>query len=392
MSLSSAVFKTNNYYPADEVQLVYSGNDYFDTLVQMIRSAEASIHFQTYIFDNDSTGQLIVKELIQAAQRGVKIHFLVDAFGSKELPDHVIRDLRNAGIRARLFAPFFSRNTINLGRRMHHKVVVTDHKTALVGGINISDKYRGTEHEAAWLDYAILIKGKVCEKASAICSAILNRRFPFLLNLAAGNASSRTPLVRFRQNDRLRGKRQISKGYIQAIKKAEKSIVFISSYFLPGQTILKVLKKAARRGVQVSIILSANSDILLFGKATSHLYVSLMKEGIHIYEWQNSILHGKIGMVDEKWITVGSFNLNYLSALSSIELNVEVIDDQLAAVLEKHVESIIQNGCRKIEYENYLKENTWKRKLINTSAYYLTRFFMKGLALFPRFLRWSKED
>lgn len=388
----SSVFRINNYSPADEVQLVYSGNDYFDKLVDLIRSAQTVLHFQTYIFDNDSTGQLIIEELKKAAQRRVRVFFLIDAFGSKELPNYVIADLRKAGIRARLFAPFFSRNTINLGRRLHHKVVIADHKAALIGGINISNKYRGTETNAAWLDYAILVKGQVCEKASAICSAILNRRFPISFVTGNKNTYSSAPLVRFRQNDRLRGKRQISKGYIQAIKKAQTSIVFISAYFLPGPRLLNVLKKAAERGVHVSIILSSNSDIFLFRNATSYLYASLMKEGIHIYEWQNSILHGKLGMVDGKWITIGSFNLNYLSALSSIELNVEVMDKQLVAELQQHIEAIIQNGCKKIEYEVYLKEDTWKRKVLNALAYYLTRIFMKGLALFPRFLRWSKED
>lgn len=392
MPLSSSVFKINTYYPADEVQLVYSGNDYFDQLVQLIRSAQTIIHFQTYIFDNDSTGQLIASELKQAAQRGVRIHFLLDAFGSKELPGHFISDLRGCGIRARLFAPFFSRNTINLGRRMHHKVVVADHKTALIGGINVSDKYHGTEQIRAWLDYAVLVRGQVCEQASAICSAILRRRFPITIVPSARNNSTLTPLVRFRQNDSLRGKRQISKGYLQAIRRADSSIVLVSSYFLPGRRILKALRKAAKRGVNVSIILSANSDIILFGRATSHLYVSLMEVGIQIYEWQSSILHGKIGMVDNKWVTIGSFNLNYLSALSSIELNVEVIDSGLATVIQQHIQEIKQDGCKKIEYDIYLKENNWRRRFINTSAYYLTRLFMKGLALFPRFLRWSKED
>lgn len=384
--------KIENYYPTDEVQLVYSGNDYFDKLIQLIRSAKSIIHFQTYIFDNDETGRLIADELKLSAGRGVKIYMLLDAFGSKELSKKFITDLQQAGVRLRFFAPLFSRNTINLGRRMHHKIVVIDDHMALIGGINISNKYRGTETQAAWLDYAILIKGDVCEKASKICSAILNRRFPIALKQEKKNSGENNALVRFRQNDRLRGKRQISRGYILAIKNAKKSIVFVSSYFLPGRRILRALRKTARRGVQITIILSANSDIILFGKATTHLYTSLLKEGIHIYEWQNSVLHGKIAMVDEQWVTIGSFNLNYLSALSSIELNVEAMDTTLVNELKQHIEAIIQNGCKEIDYEVYQKENTWQKRFVNMLAYYSTRAFMKGLALFPKLFRWAKED
>lgn len=388
----SPIFNTDYYYPADQVKLVYSGEDYFEKLIELIRSANSIIHFQTYIFDDDATGIQIATELKKAAAKGVKVYLLIDAFGSKELPHSVIHDLNKNGVYARLFAPFFSKNTINLGRRMHHKIVMADNNTALVGGINISDKYRGTPSQPAWLDYAILVKGNVCEKASKICLAILNRTFPIIPKPIRKKNSNHYAHVRFRQNDSLRGKRQITRGYLKAINNAKTSIIFVSSYFLPGRRILRALKRMARKGVQISIILSAKSDVPLLGKATAHLYVSLMKEGIYIYEWQNSVLHGKIAMVDQHWVTVGSFNLNYLSALSSIELNVEVIASSITSELQKHIEAIIQNGCKKIDFDTYLQEYTWKKKFINTLAYSVTRLFMKGLAIFPRFLSWSKAD
>lgn len=392
MPNTNPVLKTNNYYAAQSVQLVYSGNDFFEKLIELIRSAHTIIHFQTYIYDEDETGLQIANELKEAAKRGVKIYMLLDAFGSKDLSSRFMNDLKKSGVRIRFFAPFFSKNIINLGRRMHHKVVVVDDAVALVGGINISNKYRGTPTVNPWLDYAILVKGSVCEKASKICSDILNKKFIFSIQFSRTLQLESGTLVRFRQNDRLRQKRQISKSYLQAIKNAKTSIFFVSSYFLPGRRILKALKKAAKRGVQITIILSANSDIILFGKATTHLYTSLMKQGITIYEWQKSVLHGKIAMVDEQWVTVGSFNLNSLSALSSIELNVEAKNTTLVNELKNHLNSIIQNGCRKIDYSIFQKENTWKKKVVNTVVYYLTRLFMKVIAIFPRFLRWGKED
>lgn len=388
----NSVLKKNNYYAAESVQLVYSGSDFFEKLIALIQSANTIIHFQTYIYDEDETGLQIAHELKEAAKRGVKIYMLLDAFGSKDLSKVFIADLKKSGIRIRFFAPFFSKNIINLGRRLHHKIVVVDDCEALVGGINISDKYRGSANQTPWLDYAILIKGGVCEKASKICAAILNKRFIFSSRFPRSIPADSDTLVRFRQNDRLRGKRQISKEYIRSIKNANESIYFVSSYFLPGRRILKALKKSAKQGVAVHIILSAQSDIILYGRATSHLYTSLLKQGIHIYEWEPSILHGKIAMVDKQWITIGSFNLNYLSALSSIELNVEVLDKNLVNELYKHLQEIIKKGCKEIEYESYLIKNTWNNRLANLVTYYLTRLVLKTLAIFPKFLRWSRED
>jgi len=392
MLRANSALKINNYYVAESVQLVYSGTDFFEKLIALLQSANTIIHFQTYIYEEDQTGLQIANELKEAANRGVKIYMLLDAFGSKNLSQEFIADLKKSGIRIRFFAPLFSKNTVNFGRRLHHKVVVVDDHAALIGGINISNKYRGSVSTKPWLDYAILVKGAVCEKASKICSAILNKRFIFSTKFSRAIPFDYTTLIRFRQNDRLRGRRQISKGYLQAIKNAKESIFFVSSYFLPGRRILKALKKAANRGVDVHIILTAKSDIILYARATSHLYASLLRRGIHIYEWESSILHGKIAMVDKQWVTIGSFNLNYLSALSSIELNVEVMDTALVNELDKHLHEIITHGCKKIDYESYLLRNTWNNRFVNCIAYYLTRLVLKTLAVFPKFLSWSRED
>src|SRR3954464_5043471 len=217
MLRANSALKINNYYVAESVQLVYSGTDFFEKLIALLQSANTIIHFQTYIYEEDQTGLQIANELKEAANRGVKIYMLLDAFGSKNLSQEFIADLKKSGIRIRFFAPLFSKNTVNFGRRLHHKVVVVDDHAALIGGINISNKYRGSVSTKPWLDYAILVKGAVCEKASKICSAILNKRFIFSTKFSRAIPFDYTTLIRFRQNDRLRGRRQISKGYLQAI-------------------------------------------------------------------------------------------------------------------------------------------------------------------------------
>ncbi|MEO6903160.1 MAG: phospholipase D-like domain-containing protein [Bacteroidia bacterium] len=382
-----------NYHRADSATLIYSGNDYFNTLIKLIESAQKSIHFQIYIFEQDETGTQVITALKQAAKRGVCIHLILDAFGSNGLSKKFIDDILNAGIQLRFFAPLFSKNILHFGRRLHHKVVVIDDSKALIGGINISDKYKGSLEEIPWLDYAILISGTVCLYAAKICLDIFNKKFTLKKkNKPSAISTKNDCLIRFQQNDRLRGKNQIASSYIHAIRNAKHSIKFVSSYFLPGRRILKALKKAAARGVKIVVIFSGISDVPLLGRATTHLYKSLLKENILIYEWKKSVLHGKLALVDNDWLTIGSFNLNHLSALGSIELNVDVIDELVTQELSKHLLLIINTGCDKIDSENYAKRNTGLTIFLNTISYYLVRSFIKGLALFPNLFQFHRKN
>src|ERR1051326_2059019 len=150
------------YVHAESVKLVFSGKNYFEMLEKIIDEAKETIHLQTYIFENDNTGKKIADALIRASRREVKVFVLADAFGSNSLPRKFIDNLRKEKINFRFFSPLFSSEGIFFGRRLHHKIVVADKHIALVGGINIADKYYGTQNENAWFDHAVLVKGKAC--------------------------------------------------------------------------------------------------------------------------------------------------------------------------------------------------------------------------------------
>jgi cardiolipin synthase A/B len=384
-------FRSKKYNQAEEIRLVHSGKDYFDTLDNIILSAKNTLHFQTYIFEEDETGMHVAESLKQAAKRGVNVFLVIDAFGSSSLSNAFIIDMKKAGVHFRFFGPLFSLNTINLGRRMHHKVVVADKYVALIAGINISNKYKGIENERAWLDYGILVKGAICEQVDKICSQILNKEFEHQ-NMSNAVSLDNDAYIQFRQNDRLRGKNQISRSYIHRIRNAKNSIIIVSSYFLPGTRIKHALIRAAKKGVSVNIILSGIADVPILGMATNYLYASLLKNGITIYEWQKSVLHGKIALIDDQWATVGSFNINHLSALSSIELNVDVMSESFSSDLKKHLNEVITTGCKKINYQDYVKQNTRYQRMRNAIAYFIIRTFMKLIGLFPRVFSWSSAE
>lgn len=366
------------YCETDSVQLIFSGEDYFSRLDMLIADAKEVIHLHMYILDEDETGLRVLNSLEKAVQRGVKVFVLLDAYGSKSLSSKFINDIADKGIRVRKFSPFFSSESIFMGRRLHHKIAVADKRIALTGGINVADKYRGTAGEAAWLDYAVLIKGEVCEYLHLLCERIFNKRnYKRLKEYACPHGKANGVKIRFRRNDWVLGKNDIHRSYVQAITGAKHSVKMVSSYFMPGDRLKKELRKASKRGVKVEIILAGKSDLPFLMHAEKWLYDYLARHGVVLYEWNDSILHGKAICVDGKWVSIGSYNLNYVSRYRSIELNADVLDPGFASSFEKHFDELKENKCTRIT-KNSMKHGLFYR-FENWLAYNYYRGMMRLL-------------
>ena len=369
------------------IELVHSGEDYFLRLEKLIERAEKEIHLQTYIFENDETGNRIAACLKEAAQRKVKVYVLLDAYGSSALPDSFAEDLIQHGILLRFFSPLFSLNNFYVGRRMHHKIVVADEKIALIGGINIADKYHGTSASEPWLDYAVQLNCPAAENLQKLCSDYFfkkrsSKKILPVLHSAGG------ALVGILQNDWLRRKTEVCDAYTNAFIHAEKEVVIVGSYFLPGSIIAKAMKKSCKRGIKTTVILAGISDVPLVRRATEHMYSSLLGDHMKIYEWNKSVVHGKAAVVDNKWSTVGSFNLNSLSCYGSIEMNVEIHSVEFAENLRADFEKVISE-CTEITNGTLRQRARILNKLGNWVSYQIVRTSMLFLTFLPhlRFLK-----
>lgn len=370
----------NSNNSSERVELVHSGDDYFSRLRNIIRQAKTEIHFQTYIFDNDSTGNEIVEALKEAACRNVKIFMLLDGYGSNSFSDKVVNELTLKGINFR----FFSANIFYIGRRLHHKIVVADGNIALIGGINIADKYRGTATKEPWLDYAIQIKSEVIgEQLHQLCEKIYfkKKRIKKEIINPVFHLVDGIPL-RIIRNDWLKRKNEISKTYISIIQNAKKEVVIVGSYFLPGRRLSNALKNAAKRGVKIKIILSGISDLPIVMWATNYVYTSFLKQGIELFEWKKSVLHGKLAVVDNKRTTIGSYNLNQLSSYGSIEMNVEINSVVFSKKLSAHLIDIIEQ-CDSITFETLTVRNGIFTRLKNWFAYRLIRIALIIVTYIP---------
>lgn len=341
------------YLSAEEIQLVFSGHNYFELLEEIIEKSKNTLHLQTYIFASDETGKRIIEALKRAAVRHVDVYVLLDAFGSNSFSKEMTHELASSGVHFRKFSPVFSSESGYFGRRMHHKIVVADKTSAMIGGINIANKYNSTSKSEPWLDYAILIKGNVCEYLHLLCEKGYKRHTVRAINKWENNTpiqyAGKTNLIRFRINDFIKGKNEIHQSYVEGLKKARTSITIVASYFLPGKGFRKLLAQASARGVVVKIILGGQSDAASVRLAENYLYDFLLRNNIHLYEWTNSVLHGKAMIVDDNWATVGSYNLNFLSHYISMELNADIIDTVFIKEFSTHLDEIMENDCRHVD-------------------------------------------
>ncbi|MCC7505487.1 MAG: hypothetical protein IT259_09305 [Saprospiraceae bacterium] len=344
----------------DRIELVHSGEDYFTRLKAVITGAREVLHVQVYILEWDDTGKAAIGWMADAARRGVRVFLLADHFGSSQLPGIALEQIREAGIRFRFFAPPYSIERLAFGRTMHHKIVVADEQIALIGGINIADRYRiGVETERVWLDFAVQIEGPVCRQPHLVCERLFRQK-PAPKRLLAGHIDHLK--LRFLRNDWMRRRTEIYRSCRDAVKNARQSVTMAASYFLPEKSFRRLLARAAARGVEVRIILSGPSDVPLARLAEHYLHRYLLYKGIRLFEWRPSVLHAKVMTADGRWTSVGSYNLNHLSRYRSIEFNVEITDKPFTQMLEQHLDELIREHCVEITAENaQVLHNPWHR-------------------------------
>jgi cardiolipin synthase len=376
----------HDYKNGHSIELLRSGEQYFAACEKVINEAEQYIHFQTYIVDDDQTGRRFVDALIRAAERGVRIYFLLDAYGGGSFSKELIAKVEKAGILFRKFSPGLMTEGFQLSLRLHHKVLLCDGEIAVIGGMNVADRYHGTPGMKEWLDFAILIKGPECAHALFILKKLWNKAF--ISRKERSRETIHRPVyydenvkVKVLQNNWYRNKIEILKSYRSALKHAKDRMIIMGSYFLPGRNERKLLRNASRRGVDIKIVLSAESDAPVFKRATNFLYDFILRNNIKIYEYLPSNLHAKVATVDGNWSTIGSYNINHLSDYGSVEMNADILDSSFATRFEELLLGIIENDCRQVTIREYSRRKTWFFQLTDWFSYQMIRFLMRLLFL-----------
>ncbi|HMC14022.1 MAG TPA: cardiolipin synthase ClsB [Albitalea sp.] len=361
----SAVFTGGN-----RVKLLRGGDELFPAMLRAIAGARHEIWLATYIFNDDPAALEIAQALAEACKRGVQVRVVVDGFGSRVTMPALKKRMCDSGVEAVVFRPIHRWwNWLQPGqlRRLHQKLCAVDDEVAFVGGINIIDDRIDQNHgrqDEPRLDFAVELRGPVVapvvlagravwsrahlgedfkEEVIALARAaepvarakrLLKRlRLPHLKG-AKGKLSDLPPVrAAFVLRDNLRRRRTIERSYIAAIRKARERIDLASPYFYPGGSFRSALRQAARRGVQVRLLMQGKLDYRFAGLAARTLYDELLGAGVHIFEYTPAFLHAKVALVDDQWATVGSSNIDPLSLLLNLEANVVVRDADFNAEL-----------------------------------------------------------
>jgi cardiolipin synthase len=343
-----------NWRDGHALQLLECGREYFPALIAAIDGARHEVRLETYIFSGDEVGQQVMSALIRAARRGVPTYLLIDGIGSRGLQRAAIEELRRGRVHVLIYRPDLSpfRITMSRLRRLHRKVVVIDGETAFVGGINIVSDYAPPNRDHPQFDYALRVQGPVLADIQRSTRhlwqitawATFRRRGPEPPPLPDSGAAG-SARVAFVFRDNFRHRREIERMYLDAINGARCEIVLANAYFLPGRRMQRALLQAARRGVRVMLLLQGATDHPWLRLATQWLYERLLKGGIQVAEYHLAMLHAKVCVVDQRWCTVGSSNLDPFSLLLAREANLVADDARLAQQLVSSLRDAIAHGA-----------------------------------------------
>ena len=372
----------HDYKGGHHVELIKSGEPFFNAVENLIDKSNHYIHFQAYIIDEDETGLRIIDALIRAAGRGVRVYLLLDAFGTGYLTEGLINRIEKAGIFFRFFSPTLITKGFQLSLRLHCKVVLADGQTAIIGGMNFADRYRGSATKKEWLDFAVLIRGPECAHVLNILKKQWNRTFSPKVEKSHETVHSVVTYeddvkLKVTQNNWYRNKIEILKSYRSAFRNSRDHMIILASYFLPGRNERKLLREASHRGVKITIVLAAESDAPMFKRATRFLYEFILQNNIKIYEYLPSNLHAKVATADGKWCTIGSYNLNHLSDYASVEMNVDIMDGEFTGHFEKILRKIIKDECRQVTIEDFSRRRTIFSRFSGWLSYQMIRSMMR---------------
>jgi cardiolipin synthase len=326
---------------AGSVELLDGGEQAYPRMLLAIAGAQKNVHLEVYAFAPYGVGVRFVETLGQAAKRGVAVQVLIDGWGSAWGGRAVAAALRKAGcvvrVHNRLLAFFVGR----FGRN-HRKILLVDDEVAFLGGINIGDENVGQGKRLGWADLALEIRGTQCVRLGQMI-----RREP---------RSSVDSLLRIHLCG-LGGGWRLRRRYLKAFASARQRIHIAHGYFLPDLGVVRAIVAAARRGVQVRLLLAGRSDIPFVRAASRSLSRRLLAAGVSIHEWSDSVLHAKVATVDGRRLLVGSFNLDPFS-LANLEVLVEVADPRVI----QQGEAWIQDHFERSRPMTFADASSWLRR------------------------------
>ncbi len=355
----------------NRVQELLNGDQIFPDMLQAIRSAQHSISFETYIYWSGNIGREFADALSERAKAGVKVHVLLDWVGSAKIDDSFLDEMRASGVEIR---KFHKPNWYNLGRlnnRTHRKLLVIDGKTGFTGGVGIAPKWTGNGQDADhWRDSHFRVEGPVVAQMQAVfmenwlkvTGQVMHGEAYFPALQAMGDSDAQVF-----SSSPSGGSESMQLMYQLSITAAAHSIDLSSAYFVPDELTTQALTDALQRGVKIRIITPGEIiDTDTVRAASRGSWGPLLKAGAQIYEYQPSMYHCKVMIVDNLLVSVGSTNFDNRSFRLNDEANLNVYDAAFAQRQTFIFEADLKNA-RQVTYDEWINRPL-KEKLLEKLA------------------------
>jgi cardiolipin synthase A/B len=401
--------------PGHDLRLLQGGAALFPAMVQAMDRARHLIHLETYLFEWAHDALQVAEALERAALRGVRVRLVVDGVGTPQLPEAWAERFRRAGVQWRIYQPLGRLGVLipSRWRRLHRKLCVVDGQIGFCGGINLIDDRDDIvlgRLPAPRLDYSLQVSGPLVGQMLQamerfwwrlqVLRAARQREFRAAWRAlcearpptepwawwATPATADPSPEVYARQahaalllRDNLRHRHDIEKAYLKAIGEARHEVVIANAYFIPGRRLRRALCLAVRRGVRVRLLIQGQYERFLQYHAARPVHHSLLQAGVEIHEYAPSALHAKVAVVDGRWATVGSSNLDPLSLLLAHEANIVTTDARLARPLREQLDRLMREQGHRLCLEE-VAARSWQARWRDRLAFAIMRtlLFLTG--------------
>ena len=348
----------DKFLPGNRITLLHEGGETYRAMWKAMDLARRTIHLETYILMSDQSGREFGRRLMAKAREGVSVRVIFDSFGSLSADPSYLMQLRNAGVRMLEYHPVAPwRPRWAWGRRDHRKILVVDSRQAFAGGVNISDEHAPIDEGGeGWHDCHVAVEGPAAYELDRLFRTVWFKESRQWITLAdypeslCGNS-----LVWVAANHEFLHRHRIRRAYLNALRAARREVCLTNAYFLPDRGIRRALIAAARRGVEVKVLVQGLSDAPSVWRAGRHFYDQLLSSGVRLFEWPGPMLHAKTGVADGLWCTVGSYNMDHRSLRHNLEVNLHILDHELAAQMRARFE-------RDLSRAKELKLEEWRRR------------------------------
>jgi cardiolipin synthase len=347
----------------NRVQVLLNGDQIFPAMLAAIRDARRTITFETYIYWSGEIGKAFAEALSERARAGVRVHVLLDWVGAGKIDDATIEQMETAGVEVKKYRPLHWYNLGRMNHRTHRKILVVDGKIGFTGGVGIADIWQGHAQDPEhWRDTHFRLEGPAVAQMQA---AFLDNWLKVQPRVLHGDDyfppldSVGGSLAQVFKSSFGEGSESTRLMYLMSIAAARKSILLANAYFVPDSLAIEELVAARERGVRVEIIVPGKYiDSKIVRQASRGRWEKLLEAGVAIYEYQPTMYHVKVMVVDGLWSSVGSTNFDNRSFRLNDEANLNLLDEQFAAEQVKIFEHDLSRS--KIVTLQAWRDRPWK--------------------------------